>query len=145
MVRRWRVGVAEIVDAFQHDHVLHARLRQHVAIEARQRVDAEADIRRAVVQDAIAADAGVEHADLRAAAPRLQTVRQNVRPAMIGVHGGAGAVGDRIAERHHRGGRFRRQHIHAGEKHPGGDGRAVRERGAPVRSPGPMYEVCCAE
>jgi hypothetical protein len=47
---------AEIVDAFEEDEVAYARLRQHVAVEPRECVGAEA-----IEQQAVVADPHVEH------------------------------------------------------------------------------------
>ena len=69
------------------------RLRQHVALEARERRWAEP-----APQHGVAADAGVEHRDVRRARVVMQSPRDVVRPAIVLVRARAAAVGDRIAE-----------------------------------------------
>ena len=77
------------------------------------------------MQNAIAADARVYDGDGLTSVARQQTGGQNIGPAMVGVDGGMSAIGDRIAEGDD-GRRGRRgEHVHAGQKHPGGDGRRV--------------------
>ena len=68
-------AVAQIVGSQHHDRMRHARLRQHVAIEATQ-----AAVAADVVQDAVAAEALVHHAH-RAAAARDEPPRKLVGPA----------------------------------------------------------------
>ena len=125
--RRRGARVSQVVDPFEHDHVLHARLRQNIAIEPRQRVHAKPDIASDRSSTRLPPIPGVQHSNRLAAAPRAQTLRQNVGPAMIGVDGRPRAVGDRVAERHQGGGSLGGQHIHAGEKNPRGDGRGFRK------------------
>ncbi len=112
--------MAQVVDAFEDDEVLHVGLGQHVAVEPRQRIHAETGVVRRVVQNAIAADAGIEDADSWSMHFQ-QTRRQHVRPPVVAVHRGVRAIGDRIAECDQRRGRFGVENLYAAEKHPGGD------------------------
>ena len=86
-------AVAQIVGAQQHDRMRHAGLRQHVAIEATQ-----AAVAADVVQDAVAAEALVHHAQ-RPAAARDEPPRKLIRPAAERVVRRDVGVGQRIAER----------------------------------------------
>src|SRR6185312_13413181 len=47
-------GMSQVIDAFEDDHVLDARLREHIAIEPRQPIHAESDIADGIMQDAVA-------------------------------------------------------------------------------------------
>src|SRR5579883_3588995 len=80
-------GMAEIVDAFEHDYVFHAGLREHVAIEAGKRADAESDVLVGVAQDAITADSFVDNRDMAT----LDAAGEEVGPAMVGVFSGGSA------------------------------------------------------
>ena len=93
------VGVADVVDAFEDDEVLHAALVEHVAVEAGERVGAGD-----VVQDAVAADAFVEHAEVGGLLVGLQAACEDVGPAHVLVGCAVGAVGDAVAEGDDRGG-----------------------------------------
>ena len=90
--------MADVVDAFHQHDPLEAGRRENVAVEPRQSARAE-QILGVIVQDAVAADAGVDHADGRGVRARGETLRQPVGPAVIGVHLRMIAVGDRVAER----------------------------------------------
>jgi hypothetical protein len=76
-----------------------SRRRQHLALEPSQRVGA-----KPVEQQPVAADAGVEHAQIARGRIGLQPRHQHVGPALVAVGGDAIAVGDRIAEDRHRAG-----------------------------------------
>ena len=55
-----------------------------------------------VLAEPVPADALVDHRDRLAPVPGPEAVGQEVRPAMVGVHGRGEAVGDGVSERHHR-------------------------------------------
>ncbi len=86
----------DVIDAFENHEPLDARLRQHIAIEAGQRVDA-----RAVAQKAITRDALVQHGDVRAARSG-QPAEQETWPTMIGVRRRDRAIGDGVSKSHNR-------------------------------------------
>ena len=90
--------MADVVDALHEHNPLESGRREHVAVEPRQRVRAE-QVLGVIVQDAVAADAGVHHAYRRSARARGETLRQPVRPALVAVDLRMIAVGDRVAER----------------------------------------------
>src|SRR6266404_3597013 len=105
---RERAREEDVVDAENQDHIFDSRLRKHVAIEAREAGLAKhstvshqglfkwpARLPRAsmIMQQAIADDAQIQHAQLRlAAAALLQTLGEHVRPAMIGIFLGTVSV-----------------------------------------------------
>ena len=107
-----RPAVAQIVGSQHHDRMRHARLRQHVAIEATQ-----AAVAADVVQDAVAAEPLVHHAH-RAATACDEPSRKLVRPAAERVVGGDVGIGQRIAERHDAAGLRGRQHVDAVDEIP---------------------------
>ncbi len=88
-------AVAQIVGPEQHDHMRDAGLRQNVAVEA-----AQAAVAADVVQDAVAAEPLVHHAQRAAVAARDQPPRKLVRPAAECVMRGDIGVGQRVAECH---------------------------------------------
>ena len=65
----------------------------HVAVEAGERAGAVA-----VVQNAVAADALVQHAEVRGLLVGLEARGEDVGPAAVGVAGGVRAIGDGVAE-----------------------------------------------
>ncbi len=106
LIRRFEpVRGGDVVATLQQQHPAHARLVQHIALQARQRTR-PAIGRHAVVEDAIAGDAGVHHGDGRQRRITLQPLREPIGPARIGVFAGAHAIGDRIAQ-HDEGARAR--------------------------------------
>ena len=86
--------MANVVDGFENDDVLHARLRDHVAVEAGERAGAGV-----VMQDAVAANALVKHADVGGLWVGEQAAGEFVGPACVLVYGGEGSVGNAVAER----------------------------------------------
>ena len=85
--------MADVVDAFEDDEVLDAGLGEDVAVEAGERVGPVA-----VVEDAVAADAFVEDAEVGGLLVGLQAAGEDVGPAGVVVGGAVGAVGDAVAE-----------------------------------------------
>src|SRR3546814_11914074 len=69
---------AEIVDPFEHDHVGGATARGSVVVEPRQQIGTET-----VAQHAVAADPGVDHADVGPC--RAQPGGELVGPAIVAV------------------------------------------------------------
>jgi hypothetical protein len=88
-----RPAIAQIIGAQHNDHMGHAGLRQHVAIEA-----AQAAVAADVVQDAVAAETLVHDAH-RAPVAGDQPSCKLIRPAAECVVRGDVRVGQRIAER----------------------------------------------
>src|SRR5438552_13568610 len=86
--------VPQIVGAQHDDGMRHARLRQHVAVEA-----AQAAVAPDVVQDAVAAEPLVHHRHRPPALPRHEPARELRRPAVMAVVGRDVGVGQRVAER----------------------------------------------
>src|ERR1700693_1713282 len=74
-----------------------------VAIQSSQSARTE-ELLGMIVQDAIAADACIHHADRRCVGPRSQTFRQSIGPAVVGVDLRMVAIGDGVAERDERAG-----------------------------------------
>src|ERR1700722_9252411 len=70
-----RPTIAQVIGAEQHDHMRHARLCQHVAIEP-----AQAAVTTNVMQDAVAAETLVHHRHWPAAAARDQPACELIRP-----------------------------------------------------------------
>ena len=68
---------------------------EHIAVETSQRADA-----RAVAEHAVAGDAQIQHRKVGRRFIGDQPLREQRRPALVGVDRGGGAVGDRIAEGH---------------------------------------------
>ncbi len=97
-------GVADVVDAFEDDEVLDAGLGEDVAVEA-----GEGGGAGGVVQDAVAADAFVEDAEVGGLLVGLEAAGEDVGPAGVGVAGAVGAVGDAVAEGDDGGGFARRR------------------------------------
>ena len=89
----WVGGVADIVDAFHDDEVFDASLRKDVTVEAGQGGGAGD-----VVEDAVAADALVEDAEIGGLLVGLEAAGEDVGPAGIRVASAVGAVGDAVAE-----------------------------------------------
>ena len=122
-VARRRIGPrakADVVDPLHNHEPLHARLHQHVAIEASQRADA-----RAVAQYPIAGDALIQYGDVRATRGR-QTAGQKAGPATIGIGRRHRAIGDGISKSDDRRRIRRRGHIDIGQP-------IIRLRGGGVR------------
>jgi hypothetical protein len=90
---------ADIVYPHQHHHRMHARLRQHVLLEARGRIGTHA-----VAQQARAGDACIDHRHAAGA----EVPGELVGPAPVTVGRRAIAVGDGVAECDHRARRCRR-------------------------------------
>ena len=91
--RRWPAH-ADVVDAFEHRHVAHARNGKHVAVEAAQRRLAEDRV--GMGKDAIAGDRRVDDGK---SAGACQSFGEHIRPAMVAVIGRPRAVGDRVRRR----------------------------------------------
>lgn len=87
------LAVADVVETAQQHDRAHAGLVQHIALEAGPGAVAEPG---RVVDQEVPADAGVE--DGARCAGGSQVLRQLVRPAVVGVGGGAETVGDGVAE-----------------------------------------------
>ena len=83
--------IPDVVDAQQNGHVTHARLREHVAVESRQRVRTDEVVQHAVSRDAFVHDAQF-HVMLR------QPLRQQVWPAMVCVWSRARSIGDGVTK-----------------------------------------------
>src|SRR5215467_16036133 len=90
--RRGRVlsGIANVVDAFKHNDVRDAGLRQRVALETGERIDAlsdgtDIDASRYIrfTENPISGDGGIENAEL-ASLPQ-QPAGEMIRPAIIGI------------------------------------------------------------
>ena len=97
-------GVADVVDALHDDEVLDAGLGEDVAVEA-----GEGGGAGGVVEDAVAADAFVEDAEVGGLLVGLEAAGEDVGPAGVGVAGAVGAVGDAVAEGDDGGSSFRRR------------------------------------
>ncbi len=104
---------ADVVDALQHNQVANAGLREHIVVKSGQRIRPEA-----IEQQAIAADAVIEHSDGLGRVGGLQAPSQEVGPAIVAVGRSAVAVGDGIPECDHGGGAAGRLHVHAGDEIP---------------------------
>lgn len=86
-------GVADVVDALHDDEVLDARLGEDVAVKT-----GEGGGAGGVVENAVAADAFVEDAEVFGLLVGQEAVGEDVGPAGVGVAGTVGAVSDAIAE-----------------------------------------------
>ena len=114
--RRWRrvlPGLANVVDAFEHDDVRDAWLRQCVVLEAGQGIDAlsnctDINARRynGFTQNSIAGDSGIEDSQFQSLVD--QPSGEMIRPAIVGVRSRARTISDRIAKSNDRTGRIRR-------------------------------------
>ncbi len=102
-----------------------ARLRQHVAVETREGVRAQA-----VAQEAVAADARVQHAHRVGRGRRLQAAGQHVRPPVVAIGGGSASVRDGVAEDHDGARPCGREHVDAGEDVPVIDRHGVGQSGS---------------
>ena len=80
-----RTGVADIVDPFHDDHVRDSWLREHVAVEARHRVDTRVAAERSIrlAQHTIAGDTDVHDCELTTL--RGKASGQMVRPPVVRV------------------------------------------------------------
>lgn len=87
---------ADVVDAQQDHHRAHPRHGQHVPLQpgTRVRIDHPGE-------QPVGTDARVHHPQRRPR-PCRQPPRQLIRPAAVGARRGTVALGDRVAERHHR-------------------------------------------
>ena len=103
--------LAQIVHAFENDHEPDASLRQNIAIETRQRIEAGS-----IGQQTITADTLIQHADIMKPGS-VESARQYVRPAIIAVRRCAVSIRNRVAKDDH-GEAAARSHIDAGELIP---------------------------
>ncbi len=92
-------GVADVVDAFKDDEVADGGLGEDVGVEAREGGGAGA-----IVEDAVAADADVEDAEVGGGFVAVEAAGEEVGPALVGVGGAGGAIGDAVAEGYDGGG-----------------------------------------
>ena len=101
----------DVVDPFEDDHVRHAGLDEHVAVEPCQGADTQA-----VAEHAVAADADIQdaHVDVRS----LKASGEVIGPAAVGVYRCAVAIRDRIADGHDHPGVSRRGHLDPREEEP---------------------------
>ena len=113
MARHGVYAVSEIIDALEHDQPAHAVLREHIAIETRERAWPSH-----IVQDPVAADAFVQHTDTGRFLIRCEAAGQIVGPTGIAIVRGVRAVGDRIAKGDHSACRVRRLHVNAIDEIP---------------------------
>src|SRR5690606_19454397 len=107
---RWltgHAGQADVVDAEVDQDVGPARDREHVAVEARQRVLADA-----VPQQPVAGDALVDHPAV------TQAPVEEVHRAVVRVGGGADPFEPGVAERHDHRRAVRSEHVHSGDVQP---------------------------
>jgi len=86
-------GVADVVDALHDDDVFDACLGDDISVKA-----CEGGGTGVVVEDAAAADAFVEYAELVGFLVGLEAAREDVGPTGVGVAGAESAVGDAVAE-----------------------------------------------
>src|SRR5579884_1651501 len=86
---------AEIVHAFEYDQIFRTGLRENIAIKACEHIRPQA-----ICEQVVPADTLIEHADSSRSGGRLQSLGQNIGPAVIAVWGGAVTIGDGIPERH---------------------------------------------
>ncbi|MNB84673.1 hypothetical protein D3C75_315520 [compost metagenome] len=86
--------VADVIDAFEQDHLVGIGHCDHVAIQPRQRA-----VAAAVVQQLVAADALVEHHEA-VRAGLLQTLAQSFGPLVERATRGRRALGDGITQGH---------------------------------------------
>ena len=107
-------GVADVVDALHDDEVLDAGLGQDVAVEA-----GEGGGAGVVVENAVAADALVEDAEICGLLVGLEAAGEDVGPAGVGVAGAVGSVGDAIAEGDDGGALSSARDVDSFEKGPG--------------------------
>jgi len=114
---------------FKHDDVAHAALGQHIAVDTRDCAGT-----RGFIQDAVAADAFVQHGDVGEIGILTKARGQHIRPAAIGVMRGVRAIRNGISERNHgagvwagRNGAIGRRDIDAVKKVPGQERRGLRQ------------------
>ncbi len=86
-------GALDVVDTDQEDHRAHPGAGERVGVEAGE--DAGADV---VAEQPVPGDPGVEDAEPAVRGQRPQPGGEPVGPAAVGVAGGAGAVGERVAD-----------------------------------------------
>ena len=104
---------ADVVDPFEHDQPLHAGLREHVAIEAREGVRS-----KAAAEEAIAAETVIEDGHIPRRLVRLQAPGQHVGPAVVAVGRRPAPVGDGVAEHRNRRRLGSRHHVDAAQEVP---------------------------
>ena len=104
---------AEIVHALQHDQVATACGREHIVIEARQRIRT-----KAVEQQSITANSGIYYSEVCRSRIRLQALRQQVGPAIVAVRCCAVSISDRIAESNNCGSLWRSCDFDSGDEVP---------------------------
>ena len=107
-------AASDIVDAFEQNYPRHARLAQHILVEASQRVHAGN-----VAQNPVPADALIHHRDRRRCRIAQQTLRQAGRPGVVGIGRRTRSVGNRVSERDDRRGIRGGQHVNSRKPIPG--------------------------
>ncbi len=98
------VQAANVVDALENEQIFCSALRDHIAIEARQRVDAGS-----IPQNLVAADGFIQYRKFAILWIGLQASRQLIRPSLVGVDGGFCAIGDGIPDGNDRSPHWREQ------------------------------------
>src|SRR5581483_4990375 len=83
---------ANVIDSFEHNQIPDARLRNHIAVQPRQRIRPQA-IRKQMVP----ANALIENGVVARGGPRLKAFCQHVRPTVVPIGRGAVPVGDRVS------------------------------------------------
>ena len=114
---------ADIVEAQHQNHGVNTRLREHIPVEPRQRINPHA-----VSQHAPARDTLVQHRHGRSTG-RQQAFGQHIGPAPIGIGCRAIAIGDRIAQHHHRARRSRGLDPHGTQEQPRSEAGLGRQLG----------------
>jgi hypothetical protein len=120
----WVGGVADVVDALHDDEIFHSRLGDDVAVEA-----GECGGAGGVVEDAVAADALIQDAEVCGLLVGLEAAGEDVGPAGVGVACAVGAVGDAVAEGDDGGGFVVAGDVDSFEEVPGEEGLRGVERG----------------
>ena len=87
------VQAANVIDALEDEQIFCAALGDHIAIEARQRIGAGS-----IQQNLVAADGFIQHRQVAILWVGLQAPRQLIRPSLVGIDGGFGAIGDRVPD-----------------------------------------------
>ncbi len=120
----WVGGVRDafdVVDALKDDQHPHARPGERVRVETGQPARTHV-----VAQQPVAGDTGVEDTEAAVRRQGGEALGEAVGPAVVGVEGGAVAVGEGVAEGHDTAGRLRVEDVDAGDVVPGRGGRRVR-------------------
>lgn len=126
----------------QHDPA-HAGLTQHVAIEAVRH--ARTDERFcSVIQQPIAADAGIDHGYGRELRVGLQPGRESIRPASVRVFGRTDSIRNGIAQNDHRAGIGAGGNFDVGQEESAGLGFTRGKRDCRSDVPGARYAVWTA-